>query len=154
MNTQELQHIDIHTLLPQHEPFVMVGRLERFDDSTTVSSFEIREDNIFVEDGMLQAPGVIENMAQTCAARIGYYNKYILKEGIRVGFIGAIRDLQVKSLPRTGERIFTTIEVLEDVFGMTLVNARTTGGDGREIAVAQMKIALGDTVKDTSAHEA
>ncbi|MBR5763873.1 MAG: pseudouridylate synthase [Bacteroidaceae bacterium] len=146
MNTEQpteefLRGIDIHELLPQQEPFVMISSLVRFDMQTTVTETVVSADNLFVEDGVFSAPGIVENIAQTCAARIGYVNKYILKKGIQLGFIGAIRDLKVKDLPKVGERITTSISVIDSVFGMTLVDA-VVMNNGAEVASAQMKIAV------------
>lgn len=136
-----LESIDIHTLLPQQEPFVMVGRLIRFDERFTVTATEVKAGNLFVEQGRMSASGLVENIAQTCAARIGYVNKYILQKGIQLGFIGAVRDLVVYGLPRVGEEIQTEVEVLEDVFGMTLARATVTCG-GRTLVTTEMKIAI------------
>lgn len=72
-----LRSIDIHTLLPQQEPFVMIGTLTAFTERTIATETVVRADNLFVVDGQLSAPGLIENIAQTCAARIGYANVYI-----------------------------------------------------------------------------
>ncbi len=146
MNTEQpteefLRGIDIHELLPQQEPFVMISSLVRFDMQTTVTETVVSADNMFVEDGVFTAPGIVENIAQTCAARIGYVNKYILKKGIQLGFIGAIRDLKVKDLPKVGDTITTTISVIDSVFGMTLVDAVVLN-NGAEVASAQMKIAV------------
>ena len=146
MNTEQpteefLRGIDIDELLPQQEPFVMISSLVRFDMQTTVTETVVSADNLFVEDGVFTAPGIVENIAQTCAARIGYVNKYILKKGIQLGFIGAIRDLKVKDLPKVGDTITTTISVIDSVFGMTLVDAVVLN-NGAEVASAQMKIAV------------
>ena len=146
MNTEQpteefLRGIDIHELLPQQEPFVMISSLVRFDMQTTVTETIVSADNLFVEDGVFTAPGIVENIAQTCAARIGYVNKYILKKGIQLGFIGAIRDLKVKDLPKVGDTITTSISVIDSVFGMTLVDAVVLN-NGAEVASAQMKIAV------------
>lgn len=146
MNTEQpteefLRGIDIHELLPQQEPFVMISSLVRFDMQTTVTETVVSADNMFVEDGVFTAPGIVENIAQTCAARIGYVNKYILKKGIQLGFIGAIRDLKVKQLPKVGDTITTTISVIDSVFGMTLVDAVVLN-NGAEVVSAQMKIAV------------
>ncbi len=146
MNTEQpteefLRGIDIHELLPQQEPFVMISSLVRFDMQTTVTETIVSADNLFVEDGVFTAPGIVENIAQTCAARIGYVNKYILKKGIQLGFIGAIRDLKVKDLPNVGDTITTTISVIDSVFGMTLVDAVVLN-NGAEVVSAQMKIAV------------
>ena len=136
-----LRSIDVHELLPQQEPFVMISRLTQFDMLRTVTETTITEDNIFVDNGCFTASGLIENIAQTCAARIGYVNKYILKKGIQIGFIGAIRNLQIHDLPKVNDTITTTVDVQEEIFGMTLANS--TVQLGKNILVtAEMKIAL------------
>ena len=143
VNTQEqvLRQIDIHELLPQQEPFVMVGTLVRIDERTTVTQTVIKESNIFVDGKNLSASGLVENIAQTCAARIGYVNKYILKKGIQLGFIGAIRNMKILRLPLVGEEIETSVDVVEEVFGMTLANAIVTC-NGETVAMTEMKIAI------------
>ena len=139
----EFEKIDIHELLPQQEPFVMVGGLRHFDMEKTVTITKIVSDNIFVEGGVFTASGIIENIAQTCAARIGYVNKYILKKGIQLGFIGAIRNLNLYRSPEVGEVIETTILTIEEIFGMTLVTATVKIGE-EIIAESEMKIALSE----------
>ena len=139
----ELSKIDIHELLPQQEPFIMVGKLVSFDMGQTVTQTLIEDKNIFVESGVFTASGIIENIAQTCATRIGYINKYILKKGIQLGFIGAIRNLKLHRCPKVGELVVTTIITEEEVFGMTLVSATVKVSD-ELIAESSMKIAVSD----------
>ena len=136
-----LRDIDIHELIPQQEPFVMVSRLVHLDDVRTICEMDIQADNIFVEDGHLNASGMIENIAQTCAARIGYVNKFILKKAVQIGFIGAIRNLEVTDLPEVGQQITTIVDVIEEVFGMTLASAVIKQGN-RTLATTEMKIAV------------
>ena len=138
---QDLRQIDIHELLPQQEPFVMIGKLIYFDRTLTVTETEVRADNIFVEEGYGTASGLMENIAQTCAARIGYVNKYILKKGIQLGFIGAVRNFEIFQLPKVGDIITTRVEVKEEVFGMTLAEATITC-NGKTIVSTEMKIAV------------
>ena len=142
----ELEAIDVHTLLPQQEPFVMIDRLVGFDDRNTITETTVTQANIFVDEGAMTSSGIIENIAQTCAARIGYVNKFILKKGIQIGFIGAIRNMEIHSLPKIGDVIVTHVEVLEDVFGMTLANA-TVSCDGKLLASTEMKIAVREDVE-------
>lgn len=139
----ELNKIDIHELLPQQEPFVMVGKLMSFDMGKTVTETIVTDSNLFVEDGLFSASGVVESIAQTCATRIGYIKKYILKKGIQLGFIGAIRNFKLHRLPKVGETIETTILTLEEVFGMTLVSATVKIGE-ELIAESEMKIAVSE----------
>ena len=139
----EIDKIDIHELLPQREPFVMVGRMVYFDMGRCATRTRIAPGNLFVEKGRFTASGISENIAQTCAARIGYINKYILKKGIQLGFIGAIRNMNLYRSPEAGEEIETEIVTIEEVLGMTLVSAKVTAGE-ETIAEAEIKIALSD----------
>ena len=151
---QDLRQIDIHELLPQQEPFVMIGTLTHFDRTLTVTETEVKADNIFVEKSCctisasddeakeyFSVSGLMENIAQTCAARIGYYNKYILKKGIQLGFIGAVRNFEVFGLPKVGDIITTRVEVKEEVFGMILAEATITC-PGKTLVSTEMKIAV------------
>ena len=135
------EEINILELLPQREPFIAVGSLLHFDMETTITLTKITAESLFVSNGELSSSGVIENIAQTCATRIGYINKYILKKGIQIGFIGAIRKLEIYRLPKVGETIKTTINIVEEVFGMTLVSATVFVGE-ELIADTEMKIAV------------
>lgn len=139
----EVKDIDIHELLPQQEPFVMVDRLVHFQMDRTVTETHIEPENLFCDGGIFTPSGVIENIAQTCAARIGYINKYIYKKNIQLGFIGAIKGFKIHRCPRTGETITTTIDTVEEIFGMTLVEATVHAGT-ELIAESEMKIALSE----------
>ena len=136
-----LRQIDVHELLPQQEPFVMIGTLTYFDEVRTVTETTISADNIFVDDGRFSASGLIENVAQTCAARIGFVNKYILSNGISIGVIGAVRKLVIHSLPAVGQTITTDVEIVSEVFGMTLAKATVTC-EGEELLTTEIKISV------------
>ena len=134
------QEYDIQTLLPQRPPMVMVDRLLHCDPVVTQTELTVREDNIMVDDRVMSACGLIENIAQTCAARMGYINLSNGKE-VRVGVIGALRDMEIHSLPKVGDKIETRIEVSDEVFGMTLAQAESRCGDTL-LASGTIKIAL------------
>ena len=141
LDPQFLRGIDIHELLPQQEPFVMVGCLTHVDQVRTISETLIRQDNIFVDDGRFSASGLVENIAQTCAARIGFVNKYIHRRDIQVGVIGAVKNLEVLARPEAGATITTTVDVIQEIFGMTLASATVTCGD-ETLVRTQIKIAV------------
>lgn len=136
-----LRSIDIHTVLPQQEPFVMVGCMTHFELATSTTETPVREDNIFVDDGHFSASGMMENIAQTCASRVGFYNKYILHKDVQVGFIGAVRNYDVFALAPVGSVVTTTVDVREEVFGMTLADARVMCGD-KLLASAEIKLSV------------
>ena len=127
-------------ILPQRPPFIFIDGLTHYDETVTSARFTVRADTLFVSGGKLLASGVIEHIAQTCAARLGYYN---LVSGlpVKIGFIGAISNLHLSRMPVVGETLDTVIRVKEEVFGMTLVDAETC--IGTEVIVnAEMKIAV------------
>ena len=115
--------IDIHELLLQQEPFVMIDKLEYFEMKKVVSTYTVPYEGIFVENGRLNAAGILENIAQTCAARIGYINKYILKRGLEVGVLAAVRDMKITEYPKVGDLLTTTIEVESEIFDMIKIKA-------------------------------
>lgn len=148
----KLTEIPVTELLPQRPPFVMIDSLTGFSETTTETRLTVRDDNVLVQDGRLSVYGLVENIAQTCAARLGYAS-YILHKPVRIGFIGAVRGCKIKRLPLVGETLETRIEVKEEIFGLTLVDAEVRL-DGEVIAETQMKIAL-EKEQDTppEAHE-
>jgi len=134
------QTYDIQDLIPQRPPMVMVDRLLHCDPVVTETEFTVREDNILAENGQMSACGLVENIAQTCAARMGYIN-LSKGEAVRVGVIGALRDMEIHALPAVGSTITTRIEVSDEVFGMTLAQAESRCGDTL-LASGTIKIAL------------
>ena len=129
-----LNEIDVLTLLPQRRPFVMIDHLTHCDQVLTTTTLEVREDNLFVEG---------DHLNPTCAARMGYINKYVYQGEVKLGFIGGIKNFCLQRPAVLGETLTTTIEVIEEVMQMILVNAYVRVGD-ETIATAEMKIAQTD----------
>ena len=137
-----IEDIALRELIPQRPPFVMIDKMRSFDMTVTVTQLEVRADNVFCIDGKLTAEGLMENIAQTCAARMGYIN-LCNNVAMKIGVIGAINKFDVFRTPKVGELIVTTIEVIEELFQITMVKAFVRCGD-ETIAQANMKIALMD----------
>ncbi len=144
MTDQEFLQIPIDSLLPQREPFIMVSQLLHYDDVVTITRFLVEADNLFFHRGHLVASGLIENIAQTCAARIGYINKYILHRDVNIGYIGAVRNLIIHQLPESGVMLETRIEVNGSSFGITMAHGEIHLTDGTLVAEGDMKIALSE----------
>lgn len=137
-----ISEIDIQELLPQRPPILMVDRLLSADDKRAETELLVRSDNIFVENGKLKAYAIIENMAQTCAAQLGYADVYVNgKKDVRIGYIGAVKRMHVETSPLVGETLHTRMEILEDFGDMKIVTAESFVA-GRRIAVAELTIAL------------
>lgn len=130
----------VESLIPQRFPFVMVHELTEYSDEHLVSGFEIKEDNIFIQDGVFQASGLIEHQAQSVALHTGY-KYYLLGKDAPTGYIGAIKSFEAETLPRTGERLVSEVTILNEIMGVTLVDI-VTKLNGLIIAKSQMKTAV------------
>ena len=130
----------ILNLIPQKRPFVMVNKLIYFSEDKIVSGFLIKNDNLFVKNSVFNAPGLIENMAQTIALHTGY-QYYLKKEPAPTGYIGAIKKVEIKALPSTNQELLTTITILHDIMGVTLVRAEIEC-DSKIVAFSEMKTVL------------
>lgn len=95
---------------------LMVTRLVDIDDASVHSQFTISADCVFVKNEMLSETGLIENAAQTCSAIVGqsYFDKDdLLGEGNNlVGYISAIKKVEIFGLPRLGEVIVTKASLI------------------------------------------
>ena len=129
---------NIQSLIPQRPPFVMVDKLLSFSETTISTGFRIKADNIFVENGEFKEPGLVENIAQTAAARAGYISKTENKP-VLIGYIGAVNNLQVYFLPKTGDELITEITIENQIFDVTLISGKINC-NGKTVAQCNMKI--------------
>ena len=116
----------------------MIDKLLSFSETSTTTGFSIKADNIFVENGLLKEPGLVENIAQTAAARAGYVSQTENKP-VLVGYIGSISNLLVFSLPKTGSELITEIIIENQIFDVTLISGKITC-NGQPVAQCKMKI--------------
>lgn len=127
----------VESLIPQRFPFVMVNELSEYSENHLIAGFEIREENIFVQNGVFQASGLIEHQAQSVALHTGY-KFYLLGKEAPTGYIGAIKSFEAEALPKVGDHLRSEVEILNEVMGVTLVNIITKLND-KVIANSQMK---------------
>ncbi|MCC6462371.1 MAG: 3-hydroxyacyl-ACP dehydratase [Saprospiraceae bacterium] len=126
-------------LLPQRAPIVMVDALTEHSALGASTQLLVREDNIFVQQGHLAEPGIIENIAQTAAAHAGYL---ALQHGYTeapVGYIAAIDHLQVFELPPVGALLETRVDIQNQVLQVTIIRG-SSSVEGRPVAQCEMKI--------------
>jgi hypothetical protein len=79
----------------------MVNSISEYSESHLISGFEIKEDNIFVQNGIFQASGLIEHQAQSVACTPAT-NIYLLGKEAPTGYIGAIKTFEA-TLPKLGD---------------------------------------------------
>jgi len=130
----------LKTLIPQKDPFVMVDALTDYSETHIVSNFTVDSNNTLVDKDKFSAPGLIENMAQTVALHTGY--KYFLnKQPAPTGYIGAIKKAEILKLPEISKKVTTTVNILHDIMGVTLVEAKVEC-EGVLLARSEMKTVL------------
>lgn len=135
-----MQAFDIESLIPQRPPFVLVDKLLSCDQHKTTSSFMVRADHVLCEEGRLLEAGLIENIAQTAAARMGYLSK---AEGqpVKTGYIGSIKNLVVHFRPGLNEQLTTEVEMAGEYMGFSLIRGSVHVDDALA-AACEMRIFL------------
>ena len=131
---------NILSLIPQQPPFVMIDTLLFSDEKMTRSGFSVRTDNIFTIDGVFTEAGLLENMAQTAAARAGYIAR-LENKPVQVGYIGAVKNLEIFELPRTNDELITKIRIEEELFNISIITGKVWRKDNL-LAQCEMNIYL------------
>lgn len=143
-----MQEKDVTKLIPQRQPIVMIDGFAGIDEAgVSHTTLRIQSQNMFCENGRLSECGIIEHMAQSAAARVGWI---ALQQGekVRLGFIGAVDKLEVIEFPQVGQTLYTEISVKQEVFGISLVHAEVLT-DGKKVASGNMKIVLEDATEQS-----
>lgn len=128
-------------LIPQRPPMVLVDRFEGIDvGGVSTTGYTVVPAGLFVAGGRMSECGIIEHMAQSAAARIGWCCR---AEGrpVPVGFIGAVSRLELHDLPRTGAHLRTRLRIVQEIGPLSLAEVRTEA-DGRPLAEGNLKIYL------------
>ncbi|MBL7858705.1 MAG: 3-hydroxyacyl-ACP dehydratase [Cyclobacteriaceae bacterium] len=131
------QHQITH-YIPQRPPMVMIDQLLEASDHHSVTRFTIASDNIFLRDGYFAEPGLVENIAQTAAAQVGY--RCALKNiPVPIGFIASVKALKIVSLPLQNSSITTSVNVTNQILDITVVQGKVEQ-NGQVLCSCEMKI--------------
>ena len=116
MKKTDLSNIDISNFLPHREPMLMVSSVLEIDEDSVATQFHISEDCIFLYNGKLSETGLIENAAQAASGVVGqsFFEKDDLEgNGNKlVGYISAIKKVEIFELPKVGDIIVTKAKLL------------------------------------------
>jgi predicted hotdog family 3-hydroxylacyl-ACP dehydratase len=121
---------------------LMVTRLVHIDDASVQTQFSVSEDCVFVKNEMLSETGLIENAAQTCSAIVGqsYFDKNDLqgKGNKLVGYISAIKKVEIFGLPKQGDVIITKASLISrfDTGAITICSIDCSTFNNNELIVA------------------
>lgn len=131
---------NIFQLIPQRLPMVMVDEHISTDEKKTLTRFKVLSDSMFCEEGFLSEAGLLENMAQSAAARLGF--SYKMKGGKPpIGIIASLQEIQINNYPVPNDELITEITFTDEIMGITLVDCKVFCNN-TEYAFCKMKILL------------
>ena len=136
----KLPQKSISQYIPHREPFIMIGSLVSVTADRFESEFLIEEHNMLAEDGRFTESGLLENIAQTCAASFGFLNREEAGEP-KIGFIGAMTKVEVYELPPVNSTIRTIVVPLHQLGNIYLVKGESFM-EGRILLGCEMKIVV------------
>lgn len=131
MKALDISNIDISNFLPHRDPMLMVTSVLEIDDDSLSTQFHISEDCVFLKDGKLSETGLIENAAQAASGVVGqsFFEKDDLegKGNKLVGYISAVKKVEIFELPKVGETIVTKAKLLSrfDTGAVTMCSLQT-----------------------------
>lgn len=132
---------DIKRLLNQRAPILMVDVVYSIEGEKSVAGFTIEADNIFVSDGGLTEPGLIEHIAQSASAFVSYRANGGQSAPV-LGFIGEVKKFKLLgALPKVNEALVTSVTIQSEVMNITMF-ASETRVSGELIATCQMKLSV------------
>lgn len=132
-------HPPIRNLIPHEDPMVCLDRVLTWSPGSTRCEAEVRADSAFVLDGQMESAALIEYMAQSVAACLGYG---ALRNGepVRVGMVIACRSMKLsRPFVAIGERLIVEAERQREVDAVSNYATRVLSGD-EEIASAQLTL--------------
>lgn len=129
----------IENFIPQRPPFVMVDNLIEASEEFFKTDFRIVPDNIFLDQDYLREFALIENIAQSSSAGLAITKRYHGKTKPD-GYLGGISKLKLYQLPKLGDTIHTTVQVLAQFENMFLVKG-VNYLDGQVLMECEMKLA-------------
>jgi predicted hotdog family 3-hydroxylacyl-ACP dehydratase len=130
----ELHSMDARKLIPHGEAFRMVDRMLCCNEKQVVVETLVRPDSPFCESGSLASTALLENIAQTCAVRMGF-----LYSSVTAGVIAAVKRMDIFSEVKVGDVLRTEVLVDAEAFGMMSCTGRIERG-GSVVAEAELKL--------------
>ncbi|BAP33681.1 flexirubin-type pigment biosynthesis acyl-carrier protein [Chryseobacterium sp. StRB126] len=130
METREENIINIHNFLPHREPMLMADYILELTKEKVVTSFEIKEDNIFVHNNELAEAGLIENLAQTCSSILGqsFFENPEADTKV-IGFITNIKKIEIFGLPKVKDKIISKASLISQFENICHIFCETFNND-------------------------
>ena len=131
---------NIEQLIPQRRPIIMIDGVKIVSETSAIASLTIHSDNWFIHHNRLLEAGLVEHAAQSAAALLGARNYHTGKPA-QIGYIGEIKNFEVKTLPVLGDKLITYIEMLAEVDNISLLEVRSEA-NGERVCAGQIKVVV------------
>lgn len=134
----DVSKLDISKFLPHRPPFLMVDKVLSIGDEHVSTSFQIKSDNVFVDNDFFSEVGLVECAAQTCSSIVGksYFEDDDLEgTGTKlIGFISTIRSVQLYACAKVGVTIKAHAQLVSrfDANDYTICTLNCTITDSKE----------------------
>lgn len=132
---------DIKKLLNQRAPILMVDVIYSIENDICEAGLTISANNMFVVDGKLTEPGLIEHIAQSASAFVSYRVNGVNASPV-LGYIGEVKKFSLLGLlPKVDDKVVTTIKIQSEVMNITMFISETRV-NGALVAICQMKLSV------------
>lgn len=128
----------IETLLPHRAPMLLLDALTECTESTATATICFAADHFAVADGRVLEPALVECVAQTVAAGMGYRARG-QTGGPRIGMLTIVSDFQILSRPHAGQTLKIETRELRRLGPMLMV-AGAISCDGQLIASGNLTL--------------
>ena len=128
----------LETLLPHRAPMRWIDALTECTPTTARATVCFTADHFAVADGVVLEPALVECVAQTVAAAIGYRARGQIGSA-RLGMLTVVSDFQIHSRPLAGKQLTITVRELRRLGPMLLVTGSVTC-DGQGIASGELTL--------------
>ncbi len=142
---KSIKILPINRYLPQQRPFILVDEICVGSEKKCVTKFKVSQDCVTVTDGRLSEGGLLENLAQTCAAHIGFVEIHIRKsDKINIGLVAAVKQCEICRKVYVGETLLTEAEEIFVFDNMSSYNVVAKVND-EVIAKGELQVVLSDS---------
>jgi len=120
---------DLRAAMAHTPPMLLVDEVTETGDNFAVTVFTVREDNIFLADGVLAREALAEIMAQSVAA-LNAHTAWKNNTPAGKGFLVGLKNIVFSGDARTGERLTCRVEIADFLAKTYIANAQIFGKDG------------------------
>ena len=143
----DVSKLDFSKFLPHRPPFLMVDKVLSISDDHVSTSFEIKPDNVFVENNLFNEVGLVECAAQSCSSIVGksYFDDDDLEgTGTKlIGFISTIKKVNLYDCAKVGSTIIADAQLVSrfdaDDYTICTLSCKITD-DEKELLSCEMNL--------------